>query len=56
MHDSTRLVDSTPGAPSGHGLLAFEAGYEDYCEREVDDYLQLDAHERAESGSLYWAC
>jgi hypothetical protein len=23
-------------------LLAFEAGCEDYCEREVDDYLEPD--------------
>jgi hypothetical protein len=38
-HDCARQADSPPGAPSDAELLAFEAGCEDYCEREVDDYL-----------------
>jgi hypothetical protein len=33
------LLTSLQRMPKDAELLAFEAGCEDYCEREVDDYL-----------------
>jgi hypothetical protein len=33
------MLESLQRLPRDAELLAFEAGCEDYCEREVDDYL-----------------
>jgi hypothetical protein len=36
------LLTALQTLPRDAELLAFEAGCEDYCEREVDDYLASD--------------
>jgi hypothetical protein len=36
-HDSERHTDTTPALPRDAELLAFEAGREDHCERQVDE-------------------
>jgi hypothetical protein len=50
-HDCARHADRPPSAPREAEVLAFKAGCEDYCEREVDEvewqgdrvYLHLGA-------------
>jgi hypothetical protein len=36
------MLTALQALPRDAELLAFEAGCEDYCEREVDDYLEPD--------------
>ena len=38
-HDGTSMLTALQALPRDAELLAFEAACEDYCEREVDDYL-----------------
>jgi hypothetical protein len=38
-HDGEGLLTALRALPRDAELLAFDAGREDYCEREVDDYL-----------------
>ena len=51
-HDSSDMMKALQAVPRDAELLPFEAGCEDYCEREVDEYLGPETRPSARPGRV----